>query len=140
MRILAKEHNDEDWIFRSSLKAINMTNFGDNLKNARTKKGISQGQLAELMGIHPAHISRYERNQTVPSIDVVKKFADILEVSTDMLVYGTDDEKAQGKIKDSELLSMFTKAQTLDEEDRKCVKSLIRAYLFQRDMQKQLAV
>lgn len=116
-----------------------MTSFGDNLKNARTKKGISQGQLAELMGIHPAHISRYERNQTVPSIDVVKKFADILEVSTDMLVYGTDDEKAQGKIKDSELLSMFTKAQTLDEEDCKCVKSLIRAYLFQRDMQKQLA-
>jgi len=63
-----------------------MTNFGDNLKNARTKEGVFQSQLLELMGIHPAHISRYERNQTVPTIDVIKKFADLLEVTTDMLV------------------------------------------------------
>lgn len=116
-----------------------MNTFGDNLKNARTKKGISQSQLAELIGIHSAHISRYERNQTVPSIDVVKKFADILEISTDMLVYGSEDEKAQSKIKDSELLNMFTKAQLLNEEERKCVKSLLKAYLFQKDMQKQLS-
>ncbi len=115
-----------------------MTNFGDNLKEARTKKGISQSQLAELMGIHPAHISRYERNQTVPSIDVVKKFADLLEVTTDMLVYGGEDEKAKDKITDNELLTMFSKAQALSEEDRKCVKSFLKAFLFQKDMQKQL--
>lgn len=115
-----------------------MTNFGDNLKKARTKKGISQSQLAELMGIHPAHISRYERNQTVPSIDVVKKFADLLEVSTDMLVYGGEDEKAKDKITDNELLTMFSKAQSLNEDDRKCVKSFLKAFLFQKDMQKQL--
>lgn len=54
-----------------------MKSFGDNLKEARTKKGLSQGKLAELMQIHSAHISRYERNQTIPSVDVVKKFADI---------------------------------------------------------------
>jgi transcriptional regulator with XRE-family HTH domain len=122
-----------------SAKAINiMANFGDNLKDARTKKGISQSQLAELMGIHPAHISRYERNQTVPSIDVVKKFADLLEVTTDMLVYGGEDEKAKDRIIDNELLTMFSKAQTLNDEDRKCVKSFLKAFLFQKDMQKQL--
>lgn len=116
-----------------------MANFGDNLKDARTKKGISQSQLAELMGIHPAHISRYERNQTVPSIDVVKKFADLLEVTTDMLVYGGEDEKAKDRIIDNELLTMFSKAQALSDEDRKCVKSFLKAFLFQKDMQKQLA-
>lgn len=115
-----------------------MTTFGDNLKNARTKKNVSQSQLAELMGIHPAHISRYERNQTVPSIDVVKKFADILEVSTDVLVYGGGDEKAKSNIIDNELLTMFTKTQTLKEEDRNCVKSFLKAFLFQKEMQKQL--
>jgi transcriptional regulator with XRE-family HTH domain len=115
-----------------------MTNFGDNLKEARTKKGISQSQFAELMGIHPAHISRYERNQTVPSIDVVKKFADLLEVTTDMLVYGDEDEKAKDRITDNELLTMFSKAQALNEEDRKCVKSFLKAFLFQKEMQKQL--
>jgi transcriptional regulator with XRE-family HTH domain len=127
-------------IFLPSAKAINiMANFGDNLKDARTKKGISQSQLAELMGIHPAHISRYERNQTVPSIDVVKKFADLLEVTTDMLVYGGEDEKAKDRIIDNELLTMFSKAQALSDEDRKCVRSFLKAFLFQKDMQKQLA-
>jgi transcriptional regulator with XRE-family HTH domain len=116
-----------------------MTNFGNNLKEARTKKGISQSQLAELMGIHPAHISRYERNQTLPSIDVVKKFADLLEVTTDMLVYGGEDEKAKDRITDNELLTMFSKAQALNEDDRKCVKSFLKAFLFQKEMQKQLA-
>lgn len=120
-------------------KSKNMKSFGDNLKESRTRKGISQGKLAELMQIHSAHISRYERNQTVPSVDVVKKFADILEVSADMLIYGTEDEKAQSKITDDELLTMFSKAQTLNEADRNCVKSLIKAFLFQKDMQQQLA-
>ncbi len=117
-----------------------MKSFGDNLKEARTKKGVSQGQLSELMGIHSAHISRYERNQTIPSVDVVKKFADILEVSADLLIYGTEDEKAKSKITDDELLTMFSKAQQLSEDDRKCVKSLISAFLFQKDMKKQLSV
>ena len=41
--------------------------------------------------------------------DVVKKFANILEVSADILIYGTEDEKAKSKITDTELLNMFSK-------------------------------
>lgn len=91
------------------------------------------------MGIHPAHISGYERNQTVPSIDVVKKFADLLEVTTDMLVYDGEDEKTKDKITDDELLTMFSKAQALNEEDCKCVKSFLKAFLFHKEMMKRLA-
>ncbi len=115
-----------------------MSDFGDNLKNARTKKGLSQGKLADLMSIHSAHVSRYERNLTKPSIDVVKKFADILEVSTDMLIYGSEEEKAQSKINDNELLNIFKKTQELNEEDRKCVKTFLKAFLFKQDMIKRL--
>jgi len=116
-----------------------MGDFGDNLKTSKTVKNISQGRLAELMGIHSTHISRYERNQTIPSVDVVKKLADILEVSADMLIYGSQDEKAKDKIKDTELLNLFTKAQGLDDQDRDTVKSMLKAFIFQKDMQKQLA-
>jgi len=125
-------------VFLTAIRAINMKSFGDNLKEVRTQKGVSQGKLAELMQIHPTHVSRYERNQTIPSVDVVKRLADILEVSADMLIYGTQDDKAKAKITDSELLTMFSKAQGLNEHDRDCVKSLIKAFLFQKDMQQQL--
>lgn len=116
-----------------------MSTFGEHLKDIRSGKGISQGQLADLMGIHSTHISRYERNQTIPSVDVVKKLADVLEVSVDDLVYGADQEKAKTKIQDSELLAMFSKAQQLNDADKDSIKAMLKAFLFQKDMQKQLA-
>ena len=116
-----------------------MSNFGENLKKIRIAKSISQGKLAELMSIHATHISRYERNLTIPSIDVVKKLADLLEVSTDDLVYGNTEEKASKKIQDSELLNIFSKAQNLDPQDKDCIKSLLKAFIFQKEMQRQLA-
>lgn len=69
----------------------------------------------------------------------IKKFADLLEVTTDMPIYGGEDENAKDKITDNELLIMFSKAQALGEEDRKCVKSFLKTFLFQKDMQQQLA-
>lgn len=65
--------------------------------------------------------------------------SDVLEVSTDTLVYGSSEEKAKSKITDSELLSMFSKAQNLDPEDVQCIKSMLGAFIFQKDMQRQLA-
>lgn len=54
--------------------------------------------------------------------------------------YGGEDEKAKDRIIiDNKLLTMFSKAQTLSDEDRKCVKSFLKVFLFQKDMQKQLA-
>ena len=115
-----------------------MNDFGENLKRIRGEKKISQGQLAKLMGIHPTHISRYERNLTMPSIDVAKKFASILEISLDMLVYGSTEEKAKGKINDVELLNMFAKTQNLNENDKDCIKTFLKAFLFQKNMEQQL--
>lgn len=115
-----------------------MSSFGENLKQIRLVKNISQGKLADLMNIHATHISRYERNLTIPSIDVVKKLADVLEVSTDDLVYGNLEEKAGKKIQDAELLNIFSKAQNLDKQDKDCIKSLLKAFIFQKEMQRQL--
>lgn len=113
--------------------------FGDNLKRIRTEKGISQGALAELLSMHAAHISRYERNSTLPSIEVLKKIADALNVSIDELVYGKQDEKVKSKLNDSELLSMFNRVQSLSKTELNCVKSLLKAYIFQIDTQHRLA-
>ncbi len=50
-----------------------MTSFGNNLKQIRTEKNISQGELAKLVKMQATHISRYERDVTAPSIEVLKK-------------------------------------------------------------------
>lgn len=55
--------------------------FGDNLKKIRVEKNVSQQELADLMSTHSKHLSRYECNLAAPSIDLVKKIAEALEVA-----------------------------------------------------------
>ena len=60
--------------------------FGNKLKEIRESKGLNRTELAEKIDISHVMVGRYERDETVPSIDVAKKIADILGVSLDFLV------------------------------------------------------
>ncbi len=113
-------------------------NFGDNLTKVRTEKGFSQKELADMLNMHATHLSRYERNVTAPSIEVLKKLADVLSVSTDRLIYGVDEDKVKGKLNDLDLLNMFNKVQSLDKNELVCVKSLLEAYIFKKNLHNQL--
>jgi transcriptional regulator with XRE-family HTH domain len=102
------------------------------------EKNVSQQELADLISSHSTHISRYERNMAAPSIDVVKKIAEALDVTTDTLIYGTQDEKVKNSLKDNELLNMFIKAQSLTNKQQDTVKDLLSAFLLKSDLQKNL--
>lgn len=65
--------------------------FFENLKKARLRKGLSQVQLAEQLGVAKSTYSMYESGNREPNVQTVKKIADILNVSTDELL-GMDDE------------------------------------------------
>lgn len=121
------------------LLIITLMSFGDNLKKIRADKDISQGDLAKMIDVHATHISRYERNLTSPTIDVAKKIADALEVSTDSLIYGSNEQIVNNKLNDEELLQLFNKVQQLSDENITSVKAMLKAFVFQKDIQKQLA-
>ena len=71
-------------------------------------------------------------------MEVIKKIAEALSVSTDALIYGSSDQQAKNKIKDTELLTMFNKVQSLEDKDISAIKSLISAYILKTDLQKNL--
>lgn len=116
-----------------------MASFGDNLKTLRVERNVSQSELADMIGMHASHISRYERELTQPTLDVVKRIAESLKVNVDTLVYGSSDEKAKNKIKDGDLLAMFTKVQSLDKQDISCIKNMLSAYILKTELQEKLA-
>ena len=116
-----------------------MNDFAENLKKCKTKKGISQEEISKKMSIHPVQFSRYERGQSVPSIEVVQKIADALEVSIDQIVYGDQDNKAEQSISDRELLSMFKKVQLLSERQKETVKDFLSSFILKSDF-KQILV
>jgi transcriptional regulator with XRE-family HTH domain len=127
-------------ILRENINSFIMVGFSENLKRVRTQKGISQEELSKKIDIHPVQFSRYERAQSVPSIDVVQKIADALEVTIDELVYGNQNNKAEQNIKDRELLSMFSKIQLLNEKQKETVKDFLSAYILKVDLKEKLIV
>ncbi len=59
--------------------------IGERIVQLRKKKGISQTELAKLAGISREAVSKYERDDAVPSIETAAKIADILNVTIDYL-------------------------------------------------------
>lgn len=115
-----------------------LNKFADNLKRLRTEKNISQEAMAKKIGVHTNHLSRYERGLSAPSIEVVEKIAKLLEVSIDELVFGSMNERTQQNLKDSELLGMFQKVQTLATKQQDTIKDFLSAFLLKSDLQKNL--
>ena len=66
------------------------------------------------MVVHYTHLSRYERNQSAPSIEALKKLAKIFGVSTDYLLFDDIDKMTMGDIHDPELLHQFRELDRLD--------------------------
>lgn len=60
--------------------------FPENLKAARTKKGLTQEQLGEKIGVSKMCISQYESGQREPKIATLKLIAKVLKTTTDKLL------------------------------------------------------
>ena len=57
----------------------------NNIANIRKQKGLTQIQLAEMVGVNRFHISNIERGKSSPSLKLLIKIADALDVSLDDL-------------------------------------------------------
>lgn len=66
--------------------------FGENLKSLRTKKGLSQTQLATKLWLNKSIISAYENEQRSPSLDVLIKLSYEFNVSMEYLL-GIEKDK-----------------------------------------------
>ena len=60
--------------------------IGERLKELRKSKGWTQVQVAAKMGLTDSVIFFYERQERAPSPEVLIKFAELYDVSTDYLL------------------------------------------------------
>lgn len=60
--------------------------FGDRLTIYRGEKGFNQKEFASALGITPTRLNYWEKNKREPDVEMLKKIASILEVSTDELI------------------------------------------------------
>ena len=55
-----------------------MSNISANLKYLRKKKGLTQQQFADAIGIKRSLVGAYEEDRAEPKYDLLKKIADFL--------------------------------------------------------------
>ncbi len=67
--------------------------LGNILFDARKKKGLSQEEVAEKLGVSRQTISKWETEETVPDIYQAKKLAKIYGLSLDELIDTDLDQK-----------------------------------------------
>lgn len=66
--------------------------LGEKIKLYRESKNMTQGEVAEILGVKAATISKYETGTLEPNIESLKKLAELLDVSIDELVKEDDFE------------------------------------------------
>ena len=60
--------------------------LGQNLKRIRTKKDISQGDIARTLKVNKSHISNIENGKSNPTLKTIAKLAKALGVSIEELI------------------------------------------------------
>lgn len=117
-------------ILQSFLILIIM-DFRSNMMLIRKQKKLSQSALGKLIGTSGDVIGRYERGDISPSVDVVIKIADALEVSVDYLIGKTS------LALDKEALKRLEDISKLKDENKNFIYNLIDMAL--RDMKTKSA-
>ncbi|WP_061231659.1 helix-turn-helix domain-containing protein [Leptospira noguchii] len=108
--------------------------LGTNIRSLRSKKGWSQTELAEKIGVHLTHINRIENGKYLPSLDTVVLLADALESSLDILVNGSTESSKDIRIEDQSFSEKIRLLNSLNEEEKKAVTLFLDSLLSKKKM------
>lgn len=60
--------------------------LGNKIKSYRESKKMTQNEVADIIGVSPATISKYEKGTLEPNIEALKKLSELFEISVDELI------------------------------------------------------
>lgn len=75
-----------------------MTTLGERLKNLRDERNLTQEDIYNKFHLRKSSLSKYEHNKQNPPLDMLNKFADFYNVSTDYLLGRTNIREVNREI------------------------------------------
>lgn len=90
--------------------------FGERLSIYRKRSGLSKKDIAEQVGISVSTLSKYENDESQPTIDTLVNLAIVLDVSIMKLITGFGDHVRE-KYKQGLMNISPTKINTLKEKN-----------------------
>ena len=101
---------------------IDYAGLGAKIKKIRQAKGLTQDNLAELIGCNTSHISNIENNYTKLSLNALLAIANSLDTSVDYLLSNQYENKSLAL--DNEIARAVAQ---LDMENKERLLRIIRA-------------
>ncbi len=92
-----------------------MDSFGKKLREAREAKGFSQAELAKQISSYHSIIGKYERDEVKPTVDVIKKIAQVLDTTAGFLLGETEDREL---LKDPTMMKRLNDIAKFPEADK----------------------
>lgn len=104
----------------SSITLFLTMSLAKQLIALRKDNGLTQQQMADTVGIHVNSIKKYEAGQAQPSLDVLKKIAQTLHISTDALLF-----EAHERGPNDDLALQFEAINQLPPEEQRIIKEVL---------------
>lgn len=103
-----------------------MDTFGKKLRECREAKNLSQKDLAGILNTSYSVIGKYERDEMIPSIEVAKNIAKILDTTVGYLLGETQQVNI---LKDPAMLNRLNDIERLDSENKKHLLSVVDGFI-----------
>ncbi|MBU5442047.1 helix-turn-helix domain-containing protein [Paenibacillus sp. MSJ-34] len=107
-----------------------MKTIGERIAFLRESKGLNQRELMKLLSFN--NLSRFERNEMKPGIEIVVALAEFFDVSTDWLLTGkertVDAKSHQSQVSASDL-ELLAKFHQLEEKEQWKIEERIEVLL-----------
>ena len=93
-------------------------NIADRIQSLRKSKGISQEQLADVVGVSRQAVSKWESEQTIPDLEKIVLMSEYFDVTTDYILKGIEPVSAEMNaenfdVKSKEKKHLYKKKKTL---------------------------
>lgn len=82
--------------------------YGEQIKELRTKMGMTQSEVAQALDVTPGYISNVENGRTAMSLRILMYYAKLMDVSLDSLVGQLEPEYQTTSI-DHDILKEISK-------------------------------
>lgn len=99
-----------------------MRGFGERIAKLLEIEGYTQRELANMIGVTEAALSRYLKNEREPKMEIIANIATALNTTTDYLLTGKDDTESFEET--YRLVARGTSVMT-DDEKLKLIKVLM---------------
>jgi transcriptional regulator with XRE-family HTH domain len=107
---------------------IDTAGLGGNIRRLRRKKGLSQAQLGEELGLTQKVVSAYERNYRIPPASIIPMVAETLGATPDELYGAQSGPEARRELSKKTLWQIVELVEPMGHADQQEILRMVTEY------------